>query len=51
MILSEYFLLLTLRLQPITSWPLSDDKITLTEHRLPGRFENKNIFEYINKSF
>ena len=38
MILSEYFMLLTLRMQPIISWSLRDDKITLTEHRLPGRF-------------
>ena len=38
MILSEYFMLLTLRLQPIISWPLRDDRIMLTEQRLPGRF-------------
>ena len=31
-------MLLTLRLQPIISWSVRDDKITLTEHELPGRF-------------
>ena len=31
-------MLLTLRLQPIISWSVRDDKITLTEHGLPGRF-------------
>ena len=38
MILSEYFLFLTLRLQVTISRSLRDDKITLTEQRLPRTF-------------
>ena len=38
MILPEYFMLLTLGSQPMISWSLRDDKVTLTKHRLPRRF-------------